>query len=270
MIKTKPEHKTDTDMFEICHSNESSAERASKEKLQRNVMRLQSDEESMCAIRTDLQGASESRDSEAKARSEAEVATKGKLAALEQEAALLSADKAQLEAKLRDKEKELEVEHVKKQKLQEQVMELEGELAQSSAIRADLESASESRDSEAKARIEELALRFTLMQEGLAQEELYCTRLRDELQKLQARFFKYRELAAQQASEASALIKELECHLDDCIFQSDLASRKAQDQLHQREQERLEAARRLSEALRAAARPKSQMDDTEHEPLQFV
>ena len=74
-----------------------------------------------------------------------------------------------------------------------------------------------------------------------------------QVQEVQERFDKYRELAAVQLEEAKKKIKSLEHQLDDRIIEADMAKNKAKEEMREREIERLEALRRESDAVHAAA-----------------
>jgi len=74
-----------------------------------------------------------------------------------------------------------------------------------------------------------------------------------QVQEVQERFDKYRELAAVQLEEAKKKIKSLEHQLDDRIIEADMAKNKAKEEMREREKERLEALRRESDAVHAAA-----------------
>jgi hypothetical protein len=74
-----------------------------------------------------------------------------------------------------------------------------------------------------------------------------------QVQEVQERFDKYRELAAVQLEEAKKKIKSLEHQLDDRIIEADMAKNKAKEEMREREKERLEAIRRESDAVHAAA-----------------
>lgn len=74
-----------------------------------------------------------------------------------------------------------------------------------------------------------------------------------QVQEVQERFDKYRELAAAQLEEAKGKISRLEHQLDDRIIEADMAQNKAKEEMREREKERLEAVRRESDAVQAAA-----------------